>query len=217
MSDTRTEQTVHIDGAAPLGQAVAAAFAELGHDVRTAVFVFPAGCRPEASLVGLLASAASRCAALEAIVLVHPSAAMGFVASSLGLRLPALEVRRVRTTSELAATQSYGLAVPPRTVVVHMGVDEDADAFVRRAFQTLRERAARRGVIVFAHEAVLDGIVTEEIGRELAESASVHRLALVHPTAALDHSAAAIAIRQPRVHVVTARDAEAATEALDAG
>ncbi len=223
------EQLVHVDGNATLAQAMTSAFMQLRTDVRTAIFVFPSTFRPAADLVEHVALGARLRPALESIVLAHPSAAMGFVASSIALRIPALRIRSVRSPADISPT-SHGMmraaavsAPPPdvlaaalgRAMVLHMRVDEDAELFVRRAFLDLRERAARRAVLVFARSASVEATIADLLARELAQSHGVRALGLVHPSLSLEATSSALALRQPRVRVVVARDPRTAERALE--
>jgi hypothetical protein len=224
-----TEQVVHVDGNATLAHAMTSAFTQVRTDTRMAIFVFPAAFRPAADLVEHVVAGARLRPALESIVLAHPSAAMGFVASSISLRIPALQIRSVRSPSDISpssqgvmraaslpdtTSDAFGSTLG-RAMVVHMRVDEDAELFVRRAFLDLRERAARRAVLVFARTAQVDTSTAEQIAKELAQSHGVRALGLVHPSVSLDVNSAAIALRQPRVRVVTARDPRTAERALE--
>lgn len=201
-------RVVHVAADAPLAEATDRAFEELGGETPAAVLVFAPSFRPSAELVPHVVRGVGRCASLATLVLSHPSRAMAFVASSVALHLPALEVHAARPPS-LAAAPS-----PGRTLALYMLVDEDPDLFVRRAFAALRERAARRAVLVFAPSAPVDAILAEEIAKELALSPGLRGVALVHEAASLDVSAAAIALRHPRVRVVATRDREIADTAL---
>jgi hypothetical protein len=200
---------VHLDQGSSLGSAVGRAFATLGDGPR-AILVIPHLWRPTVEIVPLIVEAAANRPALRVLVLVHPSAAMSFIASSVSIKLPKVTVR-----SAPAIEDAFDEGPSPLPIV-SMTDREAVEGFIRRGTAELRDRSVRRGVLVLAAAANVGPSLGDVLVEELLQNATLRAIALVHPTANLDVPAASVRLRLPRARIVTAKDVEAAERALDA-
>ncbi len=96
-----------VTGAAPdpallRAQAVERAFTQAARNNKTAcVIVLDPSRRPAADLVGLIETHARRNPTVRTIYLVHPLPVAGFLASTLGLRLPSMDIRAVTSMDQV--------------------------------------------------------------------------------------------------------------------
>jgi hypothetical protein len=200
---------VHLDQGYSLPSAIGRAFDTLGLSAQ-GILVLPHHWRPTVEIVPLIVDAITeKTPALNALVLVHPSAAMSFIASSVSIKLPHVAVR-----SAPAIEDAFD-AGPSPVPVVTMRARETIEGFIRRGTAELRDRAVRRGVLVLADSANVGTALGDVLVEELLQNATLRAIGLVHPTANLEVPAASVRLRLPRAKIVTATDVARAERALE--
>jgi hypothetical protein len=187
----------------PLARALATAFERLrSSDASRCALVFDARWQPTMDVVDLIAAELTDCYEISVLTLVHPSSAMTFIASALGVRAPAVQVTAVRSVfdetedSNADATASKTLFVMEPTELVHH--------FVRRAVREAQKRAVRRFALFFhaSVEPTMD--IADVLSEELLRSGAVREVGLIHPTASLETLVATLRLRVPAIRVAYA-------------
>jgi hypothetical protein len=133
----------------PLDKALAAAFERVRDSgASQAALLFPLEWAPTMDIVAIVADELERCEDLTGLTLIHPSAAMTFIASAIGLRAERVEVRTQRSVHDDDDEEEDTDATASRTMFV-MRPDDRAEAFVRKSVTEAKNRLVRRFALVF--------------------------------------------------------------------
>jgi hypothetical protein len=179
---------------------------------REARLVFPQASTIDTELVETLATLLAGAPQLTRLVLVHASAGMRFVASTLTLKLPriAFEVELAeqpkldRGTATLAA----------RTWTVRLTDHREPDDALAAALGPVTEWKLRAIIIVLAAAEPLTPELGDALAATLAKMKELQRVALVHPDPALADVAAKVGTACPKLTVtVFATEPESAIPA----
>lgn len=193
----------HVEMGATLEDAIGAAFERLrSAGTSQCALVFDVEWPPTMDLVDLVARHLADSDDIETLTLVHPSAAMGFVASAVGLRVGSVDVRAQRSVYDEPDEDDFTDATASRTVFV-MGPEERLGAFVGRAVGEARARAVKRFALVFDPKVPASMELSDVLVEELMQS-GVREVGLVHPAASLETVVAALRLRLPNVRVAFA-------------
>jgi hypothetical protein len=187
----------------PLARALAAAFSRLRNSgAPRCALAFDPEWRPTMDVVELAANELSECLDIETLVLVHPSSAMTFIASALGLRVPTVTVSAQRSVYDELEDQDTD-ATASKTMFV-MKRDEHIDHFVRRSVRAAQARALRRFALLFDGKCVPTMEIADVLAEELLRSGGVREIGLIHPSASLETLVAALRLRIPTVRIAYA-------------
>lgn len=189
-----------VDNESTLDEGIGAAFDRLGSSGATrCAIVFDVRWQPTMDVVDLVARRLDEAAQIEVLTLVHPSAAMGFIASALGLRVSRVQVHaRGSVHAEPVEDENADLTASRTMFVMQPG--ERLESFVRSSVRSAGERVLRRFALLFDARAPVSMELADLLVEELMES-GVRELGLVHPTQPLDTVVAALRLRLPAVRV----------------
>lgn len=192
----------------PLAAALAEAFARLRSAAtsRCAV-VFDHEWQPTMEVVDLIASELSETDDIATLTLVHPSSAMTFIASALGLKTRAVTITSQRSVYDELEDDSAD-ATASKTMFV-MDREERVDHFLRRAVREAQSRSVRRFALLFDAACVPSMLIADVLAQELQRGA-VREIGLIHPKASLDTVVAALRLRLPAVRIAYANATGAA-------
>lgn len=188
-------------------------FAELAAlRANEARIVFAPELRPNHRIAELLRARMSAVPSLRRVVLVHPSPAVRFLASSLMLLVPEIQFDVV--TGERPAAPSSERPVPgqaPSSTIETRLHDPDALATeVSAAFERAAQARATEMLFVLPSDRPLERRVATYLADRMQSMLNLRLLVLVHPTPAVGFLASTLALRCPRVRVVAcATEAEA--------
>ena len=176
--------------------------------------------RATAELAKDLAEAASALTDLEELVLIHPSSAFGFLASTLQLRLPGVKVRALdaemtgtaatptaQAYSDIEATPQAGSAT--ESAIVRLSADSGG-AEAREALLRLGDATACAVVFDAAgrpRRACVDGLV-----EAIASMPELREITLVHDSVSIGFLASSLSLRAPNVVVRTSTRCDAGLE-----
>ena len=187
---------------------LAQAFERLRDSAASAgALLFPIDWSPTMDIVLPIADELDRCEDLTALTLIHPSAAMNFIASAIGLRVDRVVVRTQRSVHDDGEEQEDTDATASRTMFV-MRHDDRVDAFVRKSVIEAKRRLVRRFAIVFDANKELTLDLADILAEELLDS-GIKEVGLVHPGGVLDTIVAALRLRVPHVKIAVARQKRA--------
>jgi hypothetical protein len=174
-----------------------------------AALLFDLEWMPTMDIVGVVADELERCDDLSTLTLIHPSAAMTFIASAIGLRAERVEIRTQRSVHDDGEEEEDTDATASRTMFV-MRPDDRAEDFARRSVVEAKNRLVRRFALVFDPKREPPLELADILAEELLHS-SVKEVGLVHPSPALDTVVAALRLRLPQVKIAVARQPQRKT------
>ena len=147
--------------------------------------VFPEAARIGANLAGTIGAAAESHPGLRELVLVHPGASVGFLASSLGLRMPNCRVRAERDMGAASNARPKTLT-PSRgsAQIIDMRERPIDEAFTLASSQ-LRVRSGNRAVLLLNPKESPPPGLSEVIVREMALCPKLRELTVIHPSAVM--------------------------------
>jgi len=182
----------------PLDTAIAEAFERVRDvDASACALVFDVAWQPTMDVVELVVRELETSPEVRTLTLIHPSAAMAFIATAVAAAASA-EIRSQRSVHdepELPHTD----ATASKTVFL-MRADEALDAFVRRAVGEVRKRVSRRFALVFDAKSMPTLDLAGTLAEELLQC-RVEEVGLIHPTQPLDAVVAALRLQLPGVRV----------------
>jgi hypothetical protein len=185
----------------PLSVALSDAFASFRDaGLAQCALAFDPDWRPTMDLVDLVASElADGCEDISQLTLIHPSSAMTFIASALGLRAPSVHIVAQRSVYDEQEDLSAD-ATASKTMFV-MGRDEGIELFLRRAVREAQARSVRRFALILdgSYVPTLDAV--DVLAEELMLGGGVQEIGLIHPTASLDTLVAGLHLRLPTLRV----------------
>jgi len=189
----------NVDPNVPLAKAVETAFERVrAADASQCALLFDNRWVPTTDLVDIVASQLEESPDVQTLTLVHPSAAMTFIASAIGSRSRDVEVRAWRSVYDEPDDEVTDATASKTMFAMHDG--EALPAFVRRAVGEARSRIVRRFALVFHAKSVPSMALADLLAEELFQT-GVKEVGLVHPTAPLDTVVAALRLRLPGVRV----------------
>jgi hypothetical protein len=192
----------HVSPDVPLAQAVEAAFERVrSSDATRCALQFDPNWHPTMDLVEVLARSIADSADIEVVTLVHPSAAMTFIASAIAARVNGVEVRAQRSIYDEPEDMKSD-ATASKTMFV-MTPTESIEGFVRRSVAEAQKRVVRRFALLFDGTSVPSMDLAGLLAEELLQS-GVQEIGLVHPTAPLEAVVATLRLRLPNVRVAYA-------------
>lgn len=193
----------HVATTVPLADALSAAFSRLRSAGTSAVaVVFDPHWQPTMDVVDLISTQLEDCEDVTSLTLVHPSSAMTFIASALGLRAPTVTVSARRSVYD-ELEDAGADATASKTMFVQAPA-ERVEHFVRRAVREAHTRAVRRFALIFDAACVPNMQIADLLAEELVRSGGVRELGLIHPKASLETVVAALRLRLPAVRVAYA-------------
>ena len=188
---------------APLAAALSDVFARLrSAGTSSGAVVFDPEWRPTMDVVDLIANELQDPGDLTKLTLVHPSSAMTFIASALGLRAPEVQVSARRSVYDELEDQNAD-ATASKTMFV-MAPGERVEHFVRRAVREAQSRSVRRFALIFDAAYVPNMAIADVLSEELLRSGGVREIGLIHPKASLETVVAALRLRLPAIRVASA-------------
>jgi hypothetical protein len=195
-----------VENKGPLDEAVASAFSRIrsAPPSTTAALVFDLAWKPTMAAVDVIARELAGCAGITTLTVVHPSAAMSFIASAIALRVPAVQVRAQRSVYDEEEDDDEQTDATDSRTSYFMRKTEALDTFIRRSFTEARTRRVRRFALVFEDGTVLSRMELSDLLAEELLNAGVEEIGLIHPSADLDTVAAAVQLRVPSVQVSVA-------------
>jgi hypothetical protein len=192
----------NISAGEPLDAALSRAFARLrAAGTSGCAVVFDAEWRPTMDIVELVSQELAEAEDIQTLALVHPSAAMTFIASAIGVRVPNVQISAQRSLHDEIEDENTDATASKTVFVMERG--EHAEAFVRRAIGEARTRVARRFALVFDAGCTPSIDLADVLAEELMRS-SVKEIGLVHPRAPLETIVASLRLRLPHVRVAFA-------------
>lgn len=195
----------------PLEKTISIAFDRIRDaGIDRAALLFDLDWTPTMDVVSLIAFELERCDDLTSLTLIHPSAAMTFIASAIGLRIDRVQIRAQRSIHDDGEEEEDTDATASRTMFV-MKQDENVEAFVRKSVAEAKRRIVRRFALVFDPRSVPPIELADVLAEELLH-AGVKEVGLVHPGSALDTVVAALRLRVPEVKIAVARQSARKTE-----
>lgn len=191
-----------VDTGQSLGEAVRRAFARLRDaSAKSGALVFEARWQPTMDLVDIVEDCLVDADELERLTLVHPSAAMSFIASTIGSRIRTVQISARRSIYDEPEVEDTD-ATASKTMFT-MVPGEPIEAFVLRSVETARARVLRRFALIFDKGSEPDMTLAAILAEELLHS-GVKEIGLIHPTLPLDALVAALRLRLPGVSVAHA-------------
>jgi hypothetical protein len=171
---------------------------------RTCTLVFDVAWQPTMDVVDAVTEALGASKEVETLSLVHPSAAMSFIASAVSMRVRTVKVtaRRSIYDDEDEAEELQTDATGAKTMFL-MAPTEDLEAFVRRAISEARKRVSRRVALIFDRASKPPMDLADVLAEELLQT-GVKEIGFIHESAPLDALAAALRLRLPGVTVAVA-------------
>lgn len=194
-----------------LEKEIAAAFERLRDaGASRAALLFDVQWAPTMEVVAIIADEIERTDDLSALTLVHPSAAMTFIATAIGSRSDRVEVRAQRSVHDDGEEQEDTDATASRTMFV-MRPDEPAEAFVRNSVVEAKKRLVRRFALVLDPKRDVPLAIADVLAEELLDT-TIKEVGLVHSSETLDTVVAALRLRIPNVKIALARRPQKKTE-----
>ena len=163
--------------------------------------VFDVDWRPTMDLVDLVSQELAESEDVQALALVHPSAAMTFIASAIAVRVPTVQVTAQRSLHDEIEDEQTDATASKTIFVMERG--EAPEAFVRRAVAEARTRVARRFALLFDANCSPSIELAEVLAEELTGS-NVKEIGLIHPRAPLETLVAMLRLRLPSIRVASA-------------
>jgi hypothetical protein len=162
---------------------------------------FPAQVRANHHLAHELRAHIEATPSLRRVVLVHPSAAIGFVASSLSLWLPgvAIDGRQESPTTPHAAP-----AASASEIAVHAIPNTNGRDAILGAFEGASADGSSTLVLEFDASDRIDRTLLDAITGAVQSGTSLRRIVLVHPSPGIGFLASGVALRCPSVRVLAA-------------
>jgi hypothetical protein len=162
---------------------------------------FPAQVRANHHLAHELRAHIEATPSLRRVVLVHPSAAIGFVASSLSLWLPgvAIDGRQESPTTPHAAP-----AASASEIAVHAIPNTNGREAILTAFEDASADGSSTLVLEFDASDRIDRTLLDAITGAVQSGTSLRRIVLVHPSPGIGFLASGVALRCPSVRVLAA-------------
>ena len=190
-----------------IGEALASALSTAFSRIRSAgtsecAIVFDPQWRPTMDIVELVAAELNDCADVQSLTLVHPSSAMTFIASAIGLRAAAVQVATKRSVYDEVEDENVD-ATASKTMFV-MAPGERVEHFVRRSVREAHSRAVRRFALLFDASCTPSIEIADLLAVELMQSGGVREIGLIHPRSSLDTLVATLRLRVPTVRVAYA-------------
>jgi hypothetical protein len=192
----------NVDADRDLREAVRLAFDRIRASARrSAALVFETRWQPTMDLVDIAEDCLVDSDYLEQLTLVHPSAAMSFIASMIGSRVETVSISAQRSIYDEPEVEDTD-ATASKTMFT-MARGEPIEAFVSRSVATARQRVLRRFALLFEKSSQPDISLAALLAEELLHS-GVKEIGLIHPSASLDAMVAALRLRLPGVSVAYA-------------
>jgi hypothetical protein len=163
--------------------------------------VFDVDWRPTMDLVDLVSQELAESEDVQALALVHPSAAMTFIASAIAVRVPTVQITVQRSLHDEIEDEQTDATASKTMFVMERG--ELPEAFVRRAVAEARARVARRFALLFDANCSPSIELAEVLAEELTGS-TVKEIGLIHPRAPLETLVALLRLRLPTIRVASA-------------
>jgi hypothetical protein len=207
MTSLGTVEIVALDQ--PLASAIEQAFERLRSAGSTrGALVFHTSWHPTMDVVELVAAQLTLEDDVKTLTLVHPSAAMGVIASAIASRVQELggggivveSKRSIYDDPEDEHTDATG-----SNTFFRMDPGESESAFVRRAVREARARAVRRVALILDRNAQPTMKLADILVEELLQS-GVREVGLIHATAPLDAIASSVRLRLPAVRIALASE-----------
>ncbi len=187
---------------APLASAIETAFDRIrSADANRCALVFDASWQPTMDLVDLVTKSIAESEELRVVTLVHPSAAMAFIASAIASGVRSVEVCAQRSVYDEPEDEDTD-ATASKTLFV-MAPTESIEGFVRRSVTEARLRVVRRFALLFDAKSVPTMNLAGVLAEELLQS-GVEEIGLIHPGAPLEAVVASVRLRLPGVRVAYA-------------
>lgn len=165
-----------------------------------------ASCRPSAALADRIVRAADGCPELRELVLVHPSSSVGFIASTLQLRLRRVSVSACRDPSELSgdggAPERTGQRFRYPTATLPAGAG--AAAIEAALGRTRSPRCA----LVFDPSERPRRETIDALASVLESRPDLEELVVVHPSPSIGFLTSSLSLRAPHVNVRAVRSIE---------
>jgi hypothetical protein len=174
---------------------------------------FPAQVRANHHLAHDLRALIEATPSLRRVVLVHPSAAIGFVASSLSLWLPGVAVdgrQESPTTSEGTPPAS----VDALEIAVHAIPNTNGKEAILAAIEGAHTDGSPTLVLEFDASDRIDRTLLDAIIEAVQPGTRLRRIVLVHPSPGIGFLASGVALRCPSVRVLAAATAAEARRLL---
>jgi hypothetical protein len=171
-------------------------------DAAHAALVFDVAWQPTMELVEVLVRALGDADEVRTLTLVHPSAAMTFIASAVGIRCTSVQLKTQRSVYDDDDEDEITDATASRTMF-KMEDDERVDVFVRRSVTEARTRLVRRFALIFSEKAQLSPDLADVLAEELLHSGA-KEIGLVHGSDVLETVADTLRLRLPDVRVALA-------------
>lgn len=164
---------------------------------------FPAQVRANHHLAHDLRAHIEATPSLRRVVLVHPSAAIGFVASSLSLWLPdvAIDGRQASPTTPAGMPSA---SEDPLEIAVHAIPNTNGREVIRAAIEGASTEGSPTLVLEFDASDRIDRTLLDVIIETVRPGTSLRRIVLVHPSPGIGFLASGVALRCPSVRVLAA-------------
>ena len=186
----------------PLANAVEIAFDRIrSSDATRCALQFDPSWHPTMDIVDIVVAAIGGSADIETVILVHPSAAMTFIASAIAARVNPVEVRAQRSVYDVVEDMKAD-ATASKTMFM-MTSTESIEGFVRRSVAEAQKRVVRRFALIFDAQSAPSMNLAALLAEELMHS-GVQEIGLVHPTASLEPLVATLRLRLPNIRVAAA-------------
>lgn len=169
--------------------------------------VFPADVRVSGSLAEVIAAGAEQVEAMRELVLVHPGATVGFLASSLGLRIPRCKVRGERDLSKVDGRRNDTLTPPHGSATILDLRERSLVQAFGAASLKLRVSDGNRAVLLLNPGETPPPGLTDVVVRELGHCPKLREVVLVHPSAVMGFIASSAGLRLPTLTLTAVRQA----------
>ncbi|MEC7524153.1 MAG: hypothetical protein VYE22_30005 [Myxococcota bacterium] len=202
-ADSGDSEQVRISDIAELDAAFAR-FADRG--VTRGVLVLAPTVRPDAAFAEAVVSAAVARPGLAELILVHDASSIGFVASSLQLRLPRVSVRAMKR-AEAGVAGGDGLRKSGerlRYAIVQLAGDAN-EASIAASLAELG--LAPRIAILFEGQRRPTREVMEHLAPALRGRVGLQEVVLVHASPSIGFMSSTLSLQLPRVKVRVVREA----------
>jgi hypothetical protein len=189
----------------PLELAVSRSFEHFRDaEASNAALMFDVGWVPTTDLVEMLAKEIAETDGLQSLTLIHPSAAMTFIASVVSSRCAGIKVDARRSLYDDGEDDEGTDATASKTLFM-MAPHERHEAFVRRAVMEARTRIDRKFALMFDNSKPLPRDLADILFEELLHSGA-KEVGLVYAGDGLDVIAASLRLRLPSVVIALATE-----------
>ncbi len=170
--------------------------------------VFPSDVRVSAALAGVIASGVEQVGSLRELVLVHPGATVGFLASSLGLRIPRCKVRGERDLARVEGRPRNDSLTPPHGSATILDLrDRSLTQAFNAASMKLGASQGNRAVLLLNPDETPPPGLTDLVVKELSLCPKLREVVLVHPSAVMGFIASSAGLRLPTLSLSAVRQA----------